>query len=572
MEISEITVVVLTVNEVAKREEYLLSNFARRHAMELNRIQQEHDSWFIENTKIVNLVDNRVPSFTQLKQIIRKQNSKYVVFLYCGEEVRIGDSYYLKLAGSKSNKIKSHIPVEGLVSLTQEVDNLYVFCDVVSSIERREMRITEVPFVYRVLEGKHEEPSFDRYLQLNRIVPEYTIGQCIRFIESAYHSKLLDPKPNTIRTPVIESIFTNARLWNQDIEHLASLSSGSREDGVHALRFFQGVHEYASEAVLLLQFMATTDDSKRVRDAAIRVQKYSGHPKLIIPRSVKTGDYSGHIPQLIKIPAGEFLMGSNGIPIDIDQQFVSDNPQLIISSKKFTNEYDQPEHTVILGDYFISKDPVSISMWREYLVRTGVRTGASMVVSKHGGDEWETPVSRVSWYEAMAFCGWLTDELITLKNIHSDQQFRLPTESEWEKAARGTDGRIYPWGNEFDKSRSNCKSAYVDDIVEYSRFSPAGDSPYGVRNMSGNVWEWTLSNWGRSGVVPEFSYPYDNSDGRENVLADREVRRIVRGGAYYYYSNCVTCTTRNFMFPETPHHGGGFRLVLTQSAGSDQNY
>jgi formylglycine-generating enzyme required for sulfatase activity len=147
----------------------------------------------------------------------------------------------------------------------------------------------------------------------------------------------------------------------------------------------------------------------------------------------------------------------------------------------------------------------------------------------------EYPVVGVSWYEALAFCRWLSD--VTGENI------TLPTEEQWQYAAQGDDGRLYPWGNEWDCTRCNnsikpCQSDHTTPIRQYEG---KNDSPFGVVDMSGNVWEWCLSD-----------YHYKDSDVE---------MRVIRGGGWFYFST-ADCRT-NFSYGDLPigsYNFRGFRI------------
>jgi len=143
---------------------------------------------------------------------------------------------------------------------------------------------------------------------------------------------------------------------------------------------------------------------------------------------------------------------------------------------------------------------------------------------KHPVDGWEKkkdhPVTCVKWTDAMTYCQWLNNLLKT--ELPSGLILRLPTEAEWEKAARGADGREYPWGNSFDKNKCNTFEGRIDDTTPVGLYSPQGDSPYGCADMSGNVSEWTYSLFE--------PYPYKANDGREDE--HRVSARVVRGGSF----------------------------------------
>ena len=157
---------------------------------------------------------------------------------------------------------------------------------------------------------------------------------------------------------------------------------------------------------------------------------------------------------------------------------------------------------------------------------------------------------NVSWHDAVAFCEWLTKE--------TGRSFRLPSEAEWEKAARGEDGRLYPWGNEEpDATRCNF-NPNVKDTTPVGQYSPAGDSPYGCVDISGNVWEWTSSL--------HRPYPYQADDGREDAGSDKT--RVVRGGSFSDGRRHVRCACRGRSRPGYRCGCFGFRSSSSRPSRS----
>lgn len=150
--------------------------------------------------------------------------------------------------------------------------------------------------------------------------------------------------------------------------------------------------------------------------------------------------------EMILIPAGEFLMGPN-------------------------------KQTVYLPAYYIDRTPVTNAEYKVFVDATRYSFPPHWRQGKPVPGTEDHPVVQVTWFDAAAYAQWAGK--------------RLPTAAEWEKAARGTDGRIYPWGDVFDPTRLNCGEGGPFKTTPVGQYSPQGDSPYGVVDMAGNVYEWT---------------------------------------------------------------------------------
>jgi len=163
-------------------------------------------------------------------------------------------------------------------------------------------------------------------------------------------------------------------------------------------------------------------------------------------------------------------------------------------------------------------------------------------------------VVNVDWRGTMAYCRWLTET--------TGKVYRRPSEAEWEKAARGTDGRIYPWGEgPPDENRCNYWRN-IGGTTPIGRYSPGGDSPYGCTDMAGNVWEWTRSLWGKKSEEPDFKYPYDLEDGREDMEASDSILRVLRGGSWYSDRGSARVSYRSIQPPDYLNDDVGFRVCV----------
>jgi formylglycine-generating enzyme required for sulfatase activity len=267
-----------------------------------------------------------------------------------------------------------------------------------------------------------------------------------------------------------------------------------------------------------------------------------------------------------EVPAGPFVMGTRE----------QDIPALLkkYSGNREWYERETPQHQLDLPAYSISKYPVTNTQyaafvqdggyhnedwWKEAIAagywspagfkgvldeepRTGPRTYDGV------RDLPNHPVVGITWYEAVAFCHWLTERLREAGEIRPGQEATLPTEAQWEKAARGEDGRVFPWGNEFDVAKCNMADTGIGTTSAVGIF-PAGVSPYGVLDLSGNVWEWCRTKWRDS-----YREPADES------LED-ESPRVSRGGAVSGRS-VVRCAFRQGGYPGYFFKDFSFRVCV----------
>jgi sulfatase modifying factor 1 len=196
-------------------------------------------------------------------------------------------------------------------------------------------------------------------------------------------------------------------------------------------------------------------------------------------------------PEMILIPAGEFL-------------------------------YGRKKKRLILPEFWIDKTPVTNAEYARFVADTGHMPPKHWKGKTPPDELLDHPVTWVSWHDAAAYAEWAGK--------------RLPTEEEWEKAARGSDGREYPWGDRFDPSRCNTKESGIRNSTPVGQYSPQGDSPYGCVDMAGNVWEWTASDFDKS-------------------------NKVLRGGSWDNYPGDALCAHRGRYPPLNWYISVGFRCA-----------
>jgi formylglycine-generating enzyme required for sulfatase activity len=251
----------------------------------------------------------------------------------------------------------------------------------------------------------------------------------------------------------------------------------------------------------------------------------------------------------IEVPAGQFTMGS-------------DSRQ---DSHASANE--MPQHKVTLPAFFIGKYEVTVAQYKACADDGGCMP-ADRGALAGGGD---LPVRWVSWHEALAYCAWLEGKLkswvgapppiaaaLAGRRDGGAWRITLPSEAEWERAARGTDARIYPWGADIDPSKANYSSANPGRLTPMVVGTfPAGASPVGAMDMAGNVWEWTRT-------VGDSRYPYVTDDGRERLDAPDSGGRVVRGGSFLNLEYKARAAYREWERPGGTFDVVGFRVVLSR--------
>ena len=245
---------------------------------------------------------------------------------------------------------------------------------------------------------------------------------------------------------------------------------------------------------------------------------------------------------LLRVPAGPFLMGS-----DKKKDPKASDDELWPAGA---------QGTVNVPEFYIGKYPVTVAQFKACVAAKGLTPGNPKALGPHA----DHPVVYVSWREALQYCQWLeqtvrasraSPELMAL--LDDGWHLSVPSEAEWEKAARGTDGRTYPWGEGIDPQRSNYSASKLGTTSAVGLF-PRGASPYGAQDISGNVWEWT-----RSLYMP---YPYEPSDGREDLKA--QGHRVVRGGSFDDLETGLRAADRCDDFPSYQYNCVGFRVVVAR--------
>ncbi len=243
------------------------------------------------------------------------------------------------------------------------------------------------------------------------------------------------------------------------------------------------------------------------------------------------------IDGMVFIPAGEFIMGSD----ESDEEALGKEFGL---RKERYYEDEMPKHKVQSAAYYIDLYELTSSQYKKYMDATGASAPPSWKGGKIAKDKEEHPVTYVTWFEAHDYCKWAGK--------------RLPTEREWERAARGDNGNTYTWGNEYDETKANLNSGEVKRVGSYVD----DKSPHGVYDMAGNVMEW-VDDW-------YDAYP-DNPSSNKDYGGDKH--KVLRGGlggmSGHYIINKIYArgANRNYYIPGGAGDDGGFRCAKSYGSG-----
>jgi formylglycine-generating enzyme required for sulfatase activity len=246
------------------------------------------------------------------------------------------------------------------------------------------------------------------------------------------------------------------------------------------------------------------------------------------------------LPEFVEIAEGPFVMGADR----------ARDPQA------FDNERwpaAAGDGMVRVATFYLSRHEVSVAQFGAFVRATGATVDPRALAAPP-----THPVTFVSWPDALEYCRWLSKALerspaaspAVKELLRTGWRVTLPTEAEWEKAARGTDRRIYPWGDEPLRTRANFKSSGTTPVGQFA----CPECPYGLADMSGNVWEWTSS--------PYQPYPYDPGDDRNNLRDD--ALWVIRGGGFTDEARLARTTARTGADPGARRAFIGFRVALSR--------
>lgn len=272
----------------------------------------------------------------------------------------------------------------------------------------------------------------------------------------------------------------------------------------------------------------------------------------------------GTLPITQRLKAGRTI-SLLGDPRDLTSLTAVPSNTFTIGSSTHPNS--SPPRSITISSYRIGVFPVVNREYAIFIKETGRNWNSpdGLFPSKDN-----FPATYLTWYDARAYCTWLTARWQASGKIALDEEVRLPTEPEWEIAARDSQvsgneiESLYPWCTEWNASYVNFKGLPFTERCSVGLFLK-NISPFGCFDMVGNVWERCSTSWGEDVSTSSFSYPYQGDDGRENADADAKIRRVINGGCFGSSRVEVSCTCRGSLEPMEWRRENGFRIVVANT-------
>lgn len=266
----------------------------------------------------------------------------------------------------------------------------------------------------------------------------------------------------------------------------------------------------------------------------------------------------GALPLPLRVQAGR-LLARHGDPRALDALVAIPAGSFVMGSDSHPNS--SPPHRLRLAAYRIGRYPVTNGRYRAFIEATGRHWHSQNGLELEHAS---MPAVDLSWHDARAYCAWLTAQWRSEGRIGMHEVVRLPSEPEWEYAARGVQPDqpqpVYPWGDGWRAGRCNGEDSGLNAVCPVGLF-PAGRAISGCDDMAGQVWEWTSTLWGSEMAAPSFRYPYVD-DGREDLQAPAQIRRVLRGGCFSSGPEKANCSYRGSLEPDGFWRGNGFRIVV----------
>jgi formylglycine-generating enzyme required for sulfatase activity len=430
--------------------------------------------------------------------------------------------------------------------------------------EGREGTAVSLPFARsRLAEENIADPDWHLQLAVNASI--LAIGDRVRFSHQLLQEYFAGTHLDTER-------ISAASIWESHIwwkptgwEETAILRAGQLNDATPLVRWLLEVNP-----VLAYRCMDESGAAGEVPPNILERLRWSLRGRMTDPETApigraETGRVINFLPD--GDPREGIGLNAQRVP-DIHWCYVPRSSFLLGShdTDLLSHEDEKPLHELLLDDFHISKYPITNAQFEPFIATEynerkwwtdlgwswkGERTQPQVTQYSRLANY---PRVNVTWHEVIAYCKWLTFVLQSTSQLKNDEEIILPTEAQWAKTARGADARLYTWGDEWEPLKGNVDETGIEDICAVGLF-PDGVSPYRTHDMTGNIWEWCLSEWA--------NYPYQD-DSRNDL--NSPATKVVRGGAFGGGQHSCRCEYRGLGDPGFDSPNLGFRIVRIRSS------